>query len=56
MDSTFKVSFSKNSNSFKPKLNKINNNINTKVYPSPKEQYDEVIYDGGELTLEENNE
>ena len=54
MESQFKVSFIKNTNTFTPSMKKINNTMKTNMNPlTPYEFYDGIIYDGGELVLEE---
>ena len=43
-----------NTNTFTPSMKKINNIMKTNMNPlDPYEFYDEIIYDGGELVLEE---
>ena len=43
-----------NTNTFTPSMKKINNIMKTNMNPlGPYEFYDEIIYDGGELVLEE---
>ena len=54
MKTQFKVSFIKNTNTFTPSIKKINNTMKTNMNPlDPYEFYDEIMYDGGELVLEE---